>query len=602
MVTTVRLILQLLTRRQKRGVTLLIVAMVLLNFLDLAALVFIGLLITQLTGGSAGELEGVFSGIDDNLLVAYLLGGAGLLFTTKTVLGVALARTRARFMARVELHFSKRIAAQVFCGGLEGVKRHARQDIEWAILRSSHTAFGKILGDLLALTAELSLSLSVFVLFLVVDPMAALGVAVYFSIVLALFEKFTRSKVSRTGAAYARGSLLVTQTIGDFLVAFKEISVLRKFDFFLGRIEQGRREVAHGHATMSYVTAVPRLIVELALILGAMGFFGLQFLMDGGPDLVVLGVFLVGSLRIMSALLPLQRAAMTLRHEIPQAEGAIALLSETWDDRVELSQLLGSDAHSVPSTGANRTGLSVDIEAVRFTYPDSPSAAEVLGGVSMAIPAGSTVALIGPSGAGKSTLVDIILGLLEPSSGKILYSGRSPRAIQAHNPGIMGYVPQKPRLISGTVRENVALGVEASDIDDDRVWSALESAEVADFVRSLDRGLSSAVGEQADALSGGQMQRFGLARALYSDPRLLVLDEATSSLDADTEHSISRSLASLGTKMTKIIVAHRLSTVQTADVVFVMSAGKVVDQGTLDELLATNPLVRRYAKLMKVGF
>jgi len=600
-VTSLRYIIQLLTSRQRRGVFLLTIAMMTLNLLDLAALSLLGLLIAFLTDGSGLGSSSILSGLTPTAAVLYLLGGSGLLFTLKTVGGIFLAKVRARFIARVEVHFSSKIAGRIFLSGLAGVKSYARPDIEWAILRSSNTAFGKILGSLLALFAELSLSVSVVILFIVIDPLSALAVMVYFSIVLVVFERFTRSKVARTGADMARGSLLVTQTVGDFLVAFKEISVLGKLDFFLEKIAFGRGEVATGTATMSYVTAVPRLIVEVALIIGAMGFFALQLVGSESPDFVVLGIFLVGSLRIMSALLPLQRNTMTLRHEIPQAEGAIALLRELSDPPASLSRPSSQEEPSFAGSRLGQFGLSVDVTDLTFGYSDGRSHVQVLTGVNMSIKAGTTVALIGPSGAGKSTLLDLILGLLHPSSGDIRFSGRSAKSLQVNFPGMMGYVPQKPGLISGTVRENVALGLAEDEVDDDQVWAALESAELVEFVGTLESGLSSLLGEHSDSLSGGQMQRFGLARALYSRPQLLVLDEATSSLDADTEASISRSLRKLGAKTTKIVVAHRLSTVQSADVVFVMEGGRVVDQGTLDELLKRNSLVRRYAKLMKVG-
>jgi ATP-binding cassette subfamily C protein len=181
------------------------------------------------------------------------------------------------------------------------------------------------------------------------------------------------------------------------------------------------------------------------------------------------------------------------------------------------------------------TPLSVEVHGLSYRYPGSQSAA--LDEVSLRIPAGSFAAIIGPSGAGKTTLAELLIGLGSGDSGTVELDGFNPRALRLAAPGLVSYVPQKPGLVSGTIADNVALGIRREAIDRDRVRAVLEQAQLLGFVESLPEGIDTSVGKQSDAFSGGQVQRIGWARALYVAPRLLVLDEATSGLDAATRLS-----------------------------------------------------------------
>jgi ATP-binding cassette subfamily C protein len=208
------------------------------------------------------------------------------------------------------------------------------------------------------------------------------------------------------------------------------------------------------------------------------------------------------------------------------------------------------------------------------------------------------VALVGPSGAGKSTLAELVLGLALPTSGTVKVGGTDPISLRAAAPGAVSYVPQKPGMVAGTIAENVALGIDTAEIDRDRVHEVLRFAQLEDFIRTLPDGIDATVGKQADAFSGGQIQRIGLARALYQQPRLLVLDEATSGLDAGTESVISESLQKLRGDTTLVVIAHRLSTVQHADVVFVVENGQIAASGDFATVRRDVPMVAEYVKLM----
>jgi ATP-binding cassette subfamily C protein len=248
--------------------------------------------------------------------------------------------------------------------------------------------------------------------------------------------------------------------------------------------------------------------------------------------------------------------------------------------------------------GDSANPLRVEFDAVSFSYPDSLES--VLQNVSFKIEPGSQVALMGPSGAGKSTIADLLCGVLRPKSGSITIGESGTQADFSNTRNRVSYVPQRPGLVSGTLLENLALSQPLDRIDRTKAREALKKANLIDLIESLPQGLDTSLGAQKDNLSGGQMQRLGLARALYSNPGLLVMDEATSALDAQSEAEIQKALDSMRGKVTVVLIAHRLNTIQHADKVILVEEGSVKDSGTFKELIARNPSVERVVDLMRV--
>lgn len=234
--------------------------------------------------------------------------------------------------------------------------------------------------------------------------------------------------------------------------------------------------------------------------------------------------------------------------------------------------------------------LGIDVSSVAYSYPDS-TGADVLSGIEIHVMPGEMIALIGPSGAGKSTLVSLILGLLQPSEGEVLINGESPRKFIEHNPGKVSLVPQETSLIVGTVAENIALGYQPHEIDYEQVRKSLEVAELSEWVSNLVHGVQTTL--ELGSVSGGQLQRLGIARALYSNPSLIVLDEPTSALDADTENRVATSLQKLRGAVTQVVVAHRLTTIQSSDKVYLLENGTISASGTFLELCSKSETVAR---------
>lgn len=304
---------------------------------------------------------------------------------------------------------------------------------------------------------------------------------------------------------------------------------------------------------------------------------------------------------MMAALLPLQNAINQMRITGPQAARAQEVLRLA---RSEVQEKPGpvKDKADPPSEGRSaeraRSAFEVSVEGVSFSYPDGKTPA--LRDINLTVGAGQFIALVGPSGAGKTTLADLILGLYDPTEGAIQLGGLSPTALRKNYPGIVSNVPQHPGMVSGSVAQNVALGVDPADIDEHRVKVSLGLAGLHAVIDQMSDGIHTSLGEHADALSGGQIQRLGIARAMYSEPKLVVLDEATSALDAETEAGIAETIEELRGETTWIVIAHRLSTIQHADVVFVLEDGKVVAEGSFSEVRKAAPRIERYIQLMKI--
>lgn len=607
MFSTIRRSWKLLTRRQKLGLSILSVSRITVNLLDVIGITLIGIAVVVLLGdlSSISALNWLPSPLRDS--PTSILLATALVFLTKTTAGILLARETAMFLARVEVYNSNRIAASVFSNGLAATKRLSRSEVEWVVLRSTNVAFSGVLLQGMTLQSEASLATLVFSLMLVADWEATLAITAYFLLILGTFHWLSSTKFQAAGSQLSLASVAVTEVITNLVNAFREIWVLQKTEKYLYMLGEARGKAARASATANYLQAIPRLLVESALIAGALAFLSWEILRsDGLGNFASLGILLAGSLRIMSALLPLQRSFAEIHFIKPQAKGAHELLEKHFLEEASEPNNAAT-ASPVDNLVAPQRGLRIELLDVVFAFDDQPiphgleeagSSPPVIDEISMALEAGSYVALVGPSGAGKSTLVDLMLGLYQPLAGNILVEGKPAREFFAVHPGIVGYVPQKPGIVSGSIAQNIALGVDPSGIDDEAVWAAIRTAQLQEYVTGLPSGIHSDLGPHADSLSGGQKQRLGLARALYTNPKFLVLDEATSALDAQTESSVTESLMALRGKVTVLVVAHRLSTVQNVDIAYVVEKGKILASGPFLKLRREVPLIKNYIDLM----
>jgi ABC-type multidrug transport system fused ATPase/permease subunit len=387
--------------------------------------------------------------------------------------------------------------------------------------------------------------------------------------------------------------------IQEAIRSYREITVMGRRRGYIEQFRGQRWKVAASEADLRLVNIVTKYIYEVALVIGGGLLAGFLFSTRETPEaLAVLAIFIAAASRLLPSVMRLQTATFTVRASSGEARAAVELHDELSSHSAQLTlatDLVLQTIAGIKSDHANFTG-EVSMRDITLQYPDAPRPA--LRNVTCTIQAGTTVAIVGTTGSGKSTLADVILGVLSPDEGSVIVNGRAPmEAIQLW-PGAIAYVPQEVALIEGSVRDNVALGLPRDYVEDALVWSALQRAHLADFLRETRSGLDTRVGEGGFRLSGGQRQRLGLARALYTRPRLLVLDEATSSLDSETENFITMSLAQLDKHVTKIVIAHRLATIRDADQVIYLEGGEVRAIGSFDALLQEVPDFLNQARLL----
>jgi ABC-type multidrug transport system fused ATPase/permease subunit len=381
------------------------------------------------------------------------------------------------------------------------------------------------------------------------------------------------------------------EKILEVLNSYREAVVRNRRFFYAKSVGDLRYELANTQAEVQFMPNISKYVIESSVVLGALVLSAAQFMLeDASHAVATLAVFLAAGTRIAPAILRIQQGAITIRGSLGSASSTLELIEEL------------SDAKVIEETQAevqvDHTGFQAEvrIENVSLTYPGNPKKA--VNSASIIIEPGSVVALVGPSGAGKTSLVDLILGVLIPDTGIIEISGESPGAAINKWPGALAYVPQDVVITQGSINENVALGFPINSASDSLVKRALDIAQLSDFVSNLPNGIDTDVGERGTKISGGQRQRLGIARALYTQPKLLVLDEATSALDGQTEADISGAIHKLKGNTTVIMIAHRLSTVRNADKVVYMDEGKIVAVGTFDEVKTLVPDFDSQAALM----
>jgi ABC-type multidrug transport system fused ATPase/permease subunit len=427
------------------------------------------------------------------------------------------------------------------------------------------------LEPLLVLLTDGLIATGMFVLLLLVEPIGTLCVLVLFAAASVLFQFSTRKRIHEWGIAKKIESRLVLKHLQQGLGGAKEVKIMGREQLFLEEHKKSVSASMEVDRRFMMLQVIPRLWLELLAIVGLVV---LVLAMIGSGDSVsqilpVLGLFAATSFRIIPSINRILASIQTLGYSKP-------IIRSVFDDL----QLL---VPVTPKTGTEiQFSTSVCFENVSFKYSNALGNANE--NLSFCIGKGEAVGIIGHSGAGKSTLVDILLGLLQPTAGAVLVDGldiqNNLRSWQNH----IGYVPQTIYLVDDTLARNVAFGLPGEMVDHDAIARSIKAAQLDEFVSSLPDGLDTIVGERGVRLSGGQRQRIGIARALYNDPEILVLDEATSSLDTETEQGVMDAVKELlGTK-TIVIIAHRTTTVSYCTKVYKMDKAQIVGSGLPSEM------------------
>jgi ABC-type multidrug transport system fused ATPase/permease subunit len=358
--------------------------------------------------------------------------------------------------------------------------------------------------------------------------------------------------------AFAEKFKSLNQTIGGI----KEISVAQRKPYFLEQFSVASKKASDCNTTYLCISKAPSRIIETVFICGLIIVVVISFnLTDDSVDFITsLGAIAVAAVRILPSISNLTHGINSLVYMRPSLEAAYKNISEADKYQREVASVENNNIEKVEFNSEIR------VNSLSWRYQEKLSL--VLEDLDLEIKKGESVALIGESGAGKSTLADILLGLLKPEKGTVTVDGVDIYTIQSSWSKLIGYVPQMVFLIDDTIRKNIAFGISDDEIDDNKVWHAIEQAQLTTMVNSMEEGLDSIVGERGIKLSGGQRQRIAIARALYHNPDIIILDEATSALDNETESAVMEAIEALQGKKTLIIIAHRLSTIKNCDKVY----------------------------------
>ena len=524
----------------------------------------------------------------------------------KSILSALMTRKILRFLAARQADLSVSLASAFLRRPLSEVQRWTTSEAIYALGSGASGATVALLGSAITIAAELFFFTIIGVSLLIYSPIITIASGIFFTVIILILQKVLGAWSAKNAETIKDTSIDTYNAVAEALITYRESTVLDRRDLYIERYSGVIERNAVATASNAFYLEVPKYILEVALYSGMLILGAIQFLtQDWATAAATVALFLAAGSRVIPSMLRLQGAGITIRNASVTAQPTFLMFDQLkaveesnpepvrskFDIREEADRI-----HDRIRTGYPAFNARIIVENVSLTFSDATK--PVLSQISFTVNPGESLALVGATGAGKSTLADLILGVLAPDTGHVTIGGSAPRVAIIANAGAIAYVPQNVALIAGSIRQNVALGIPESLVDDELVWEALRRAHLDHFLIGEREGISTQIGERGFKISGGQRQRLGIARALYTRPKILVLDEATSALDSETEQAITQTLDELEGAVTTVTVAHRLVTVQNADQLLFLENGIVEARGTFAEVRSQSPAFDRQAKLL----
>jgi len=599
----IKKVLLLLDKKDRFKLFLVLIINMFLAFLDLLGVAFIGVasavLIRGLQGLAAGDQVTRFlelfnlDGLPLQVLLISLGSTAIFFFILKTILSVYFLRKTFRYMSTRNAQISSSLVSKMLNRPVEKIYSKSIQHQIYNVTGGVERLVGGVITSLVVIAADLVLLLVMIVGLMAVDPITSVGTFMVFTGIGFLLYFLLHKRVANLTTKSAYQNIYFNQKISEGINSFRDLFIKGGREFYVNEIRKTKMQLAGYEAELKFIPNISKYTIEISVILGIALISGIQFyLFDSNRAIAVISVFLAASTRIAPAIIRLQQNVISVKSSLSAAKPTFDLI----DELIGIKEL--EKVETVINISHTNFLPKVKLENLKFTYTDAMD--DTIQGISLEISEGKFIALVGPSGGGKSTLIDLILGLLAPSSGSISISGLTPVDAIKKWPGSIGYVPQDVFIENSTVKANICLGFNPESVSDDLIWQALQLADLSDFVKGLDGQLSYKISDAGKNLSGGQRQRLGIARALLTKPKIVIFDEATSALDAETENRVSESILKLTGECTVIFIAHRLSVVRSADMIYYIDKGKIVNQGTFEELRSINADFNNQANFMGI--
>ena len=574
-IETVKIVWKLFTNSDRIAFTRIVVMVIVGMFLETISLGIVVPIIGILTQDDYQQkypfIVDIFGNLSREELISAVMVAMVLIYIVRSLFLFWSLWIQKGFSASV----SGRLSQSLFSTYLRQPYMFHLQRNSSTLMRNAKNATAIVtcgVDPFLVLLTDGLVAIAMFALLIAVEPVGTLAVLLVFGLSTFVFQRTTRRRIDNWGYQVDYHETKILQHLQEGFGGAKDVKVLGRENEFLSQHEKHLDESIRINRIYNVILTLPRSFMEIITIVG-LCLLVVSMVVRGRElaDIVpILGLFAAAAFRVMPSINRLLMATQTLIFNR-------SIIASVYQDFL----LDSPDSLTVKSN--TKFASQLELMDVSFQYPTAATAS--LQNVSLVVKRGEAVGFVGPSGAGKSTLVDVILGLFAPTSGVVKVDGQDVQQNLRNWQNQIGYVPQAIYLTDDTLRRNVAFGLNDENIDDNLVRDAIRLAQLEEFVATLPEKLDTVVGERGVRLSGGQRQRIGIARALYHNPSVLVLDEATSSLDTPTEHGVMQAVQALQGSKTVLIVAHRLSTVEYCDRLYKIENARITEEGTFDEVV-----------------
>ena len=576
--------MSLLNKRHKTIFILAIFTQLLINLSDIMAIgliTIIGSLTSNYIIGTEPEtwiksLINFFNltNISIETLIIYNLSIVVFLFIFKSIFTSLSMLQIMKFLSKRQVEISINLINKITSAKYSWLKKQNSQKMIYTATDGVHSLISGVLGNLASLISDITLFAMIVLIIFVINLETAVFIAIFFGLVLYVSGKYTQKLSLKFGTRYTETSVVNRNSLTSLLNSVREITLTGNQKFFTRNLYENLQINSEARGLSTWVQQLPKSIFEIALVIGAFTLLLFQFGNSNfGEALTLILVFLVASGRLIPALMRIQSSIILIRSHQAGVEMVVSLIDE-------LSKENGSDGLDSRQFDLS-TAPSIKFNSVSYSFEDG--LAPIIHDLSFEIMPGQLVALVGPTGSGKTTLIDLMLGIYAPDSGSIDFKTEK-SILKPNSIRNIAYVPQMPVLIAGTIRENIEFGDTEVDNNDKKLQNVIRNSGLDSVLGKLPMGLETSLDQIGNIISGGELQRISIARALYLNSKFIVLDEATSALDGSMEKNITDHLNSLKKYATIVVVAHRLSSIKSADVIIYLDSGKIKGAGNFLDL------------------
>ena len=587
--------LNLLDKKNRLRFILIVILNAAISFLDLIGVVlfgFVGLLLSSSTPSKTSNpifswLYGQVSfllEISNGILILAL--SASILLLSKNIISAVIFFRIYRFLGNLQAKISNLVIDSFFSQSIIGQQKNSPQEMAFILSTGTFLAITKTLSSAAIIFSEFCLLLIIGIFLLISFPTITIFSFVLFVIIGLILQKIVRNKSIFLGNEVGGRLVQAQRNLLQFISSYREIYTHNKVEYFTDKLKVDLGKASTSRSSLMFIDTLPKSFFEIGVMSILIVMTSIGFIFSQNSDLdIVLITFLVAGFRLLPSIIRINGGLISIRSATSEAKSFYDFVNR----HGKMKKFAGETALSIKAEGK-----LIELRDVGFRYPDSEQT--LFSQMSLTINDQDAVAVVGSNGMGKSTLLDLMMGIYKPTQGYVAIGKIPVEQYIRNKQGSISYVPQKTQLLNTTIRNNIAFGVEASEINDNKIWKVLETSGISDFVQSLPNGLDSILSEFGDNLSGGQIQRLGLSRALYSDPEIIFMDEPTNAVDQKSEDDILKLVMEKSKNATIIMVTHNLENLSFfKKVIFLEAVGKY-HFGDFDEVKKKSPI---FADLMK---